>query len=269
MVRAVALLLLVGSGCGKVGEVRNADAAVDAIDAIDAAPDAPMIDGLVAWYRMDVPIPTTGTTGTIVDATGHHDGACDFERCPAFTAFGRLDGAYEFNGIGELFHVPSAAEFEGTQGFTITAWIKRADAPGGCVINKGYQMGDNAWQACISAAAEGQLAFISTDANAADGGDTQAIIAPLLDTSHWYHLALWWDGSISRKATYVDGERVAFTDNVSIVFDSADINIGSDIDFDVGGPKLVGPFRGKIDDVRIYNRALSGTDIDALAHPHP
>jgi hypothetical protein len=256
MVRAVALLLLVGSGaCGKVGAPHDAGApARDAVEAVDALPDAPMIDGLVAWYRMDV-----ATGGTIEDASGHHhDGSCDPARCPAFTLTGKIGGAYVFDGVDDLFHVTSAAELEGPSEFTVTAWVNRAEdtSKDGCVINKSYQAsGANSWQACIRVP-DGQLAFFS---NAEGSGDTQ--ISVKLETSRWYHLALWWDGST--KATYVDGTRVAFTENVPVAFDSADINIGTDLD----GPTLVAPFRGQVDDVRVYNRALSQVELNALQHP--
>jgi len=235
---------------------RDVDAGDGGLDAGDGRVDASAlpIDGLVAWYPMDQAITTTGA---VVDASGHdHGGTCAAGRCPTFDANGRIGGAYMFDGIDDLFHVPSTQELEDTHGFTITAWIKRADsAPSACVINKSYQaFGDNSWQACIRV--DGSLLFYSND----DGTNGDGLNGGTLGTSRWYHLALWWDGS--RKATYVDGTRVAVTENVSILFDSADIDIGSDIDDP--GAKIESPLHGEIDDVRIYNRALSPDEITAL-----
>jgi hypothetical protein len=247
MVRPAVWLLFV-AGCGKVAASGDAGVLPDAA----AAPDAAMIDGLAAWYRMD-----SDTVNVISDSTGRHDGACDAGRCPSFTRNGKLGGAFVFDGVDDLFHVRSAADLEGTQGFTVTAWINHADATDGCVINKSYQgFGANSWQACI-AGDTGELAFFTS----ADNEQDDAQISVVLGTSRWYHIALWWDGHT--KATYVDGSRVAFKDNVPFAFDAGEINIGADIDTST----LVAPFRGMIDDVRIYNRALSPAELVALQTP--
>ncbi len=266
---AISLASLLVASCGPSGPWGGGDG-VDAGDAgVDASdgggdPSAPPIDGLVAWYPMNAAITITAGTGTVVDASGHgHNGTCnsDLGRCPGFDANGRIGGAYTFDGIDDLFYVKSTSELEGHQGVTITAWLKRAsDAPDACVINKSYQMeGDNSWQACINHA--GALLFYSNDEGSATG---DALDGGTVDTSGWHHLVLRWDGS--RKATYVDGARVALTSptkTVSILFDSADIDIGSDIDVNTAA-KLESPFKGQIADVRIYNRALSPDEITAL-----
>jgi len=265
--------MLVAS-CGHLGEIERhpggdvdaGDGGVDAgeggIDASEGGVDASApIDGLVAWYPMDKAIITDSTgIGTVVDASGNHnDGTCDPERCPSFEPNGKIGGAYMFDGSNDLFHVRSTAQLEDRGGFTITAWINRApSAPSACVINKSYlAMGDNSWQACIRD--DGALLFYSNDEGT--NGDGQD--GGTLPASGWHHLALWWDGS--RKATYVDGERVAITPStktVSILFDDAAIDIGSDVDDP--GARIESPLHGEIDDVRIYNRALSPEEITAL-----
>jgi len=91
-----------------------------------------------------------------------------------------------------------------------------------------------------------------------DGDDSQT--SGNVDTGHWHHVALWWDGST--KATYFDGHRIASTPNIKIAFDASDITLGSDID---SGTTLVAPLQGQLDDVRIYNRALRDDELLALA----
>jgi len=54
-----------------------------------------------------------------------------------------------------------------------------------------------------------------------------------------------------------------FKDVAAISFDDSDITIGSDVDAGM----LVDPFNGLVDDVRIYNRALSANELMALTSP--
>jgi hypothetical protein len=246
MVRALWLLWLLG--CGNVEASRDAGADAPA----DAPADASQItEGLIAWYRMDVV-----ANGAVADAAGHHDGACVAMACPGLTGNGRVDGAYLFDGKDELVRVPFAPELNTTTGFTITAWINRNQAGGaGCFVNKIVGDSDaNSWQACVSDAAP--LTFYSTDAN---GTHSQPSIA--LDVGRWYHIALRWDGST--KATYVDGQLEALHAGISIQFDLNDVAIGGDLDKHAPAAW----FDGRIDDVRIYNRALSMDELAALQHP--
>jgi len=173
------------------------------------------------------------------------------------TASGRLGGAYVFDGT-DLIRVPSAPELNTSQGFTVTAWVNRvAGAPDACVVNKGVGTnGNNSWQACIGNG--GGVAFFSAGAN---GAHPDQFSTTLLDPGRWYHIALWWNGTT--KATYVNGSREAADDGIVIAFDDSDITLGVDID----GTMLVDPFNGQLDDVRIYNRALSPTELTELQSP--
>lgn len=252
----MSLLIL---GCGSVAghapdaSVAAADAGDDAV--IDAAADGPSIPAdLVAWYTMD-----TLVHQSVPDATGHSDGTCGRTTCPSLIATGRIGGALAFNGVDQLVRVPSTADLKTANGFTVTVWVNRATGAGNaCIVNKGFgAAADNSWQVCVSAA--GKLSFYSA---AVAGADAQAS-PQVLDTEHWYHVALWWDGASKTKATYIDGQRTA-SGTADIAFDDSDITIGGDVD---PGTAIVAPLAGEVDDLRIYNRALSDTEIAGLASP--
>jgi len=84
-------------------------------------------------------------------------------------------------------------------------------------------------------------------------GVTRQAIAPtpiVLNT--WTHLAATYDGSI--LGLYVNGTRVA-TNTVSGSLPSASGPAW------IGKTPSYGVFQGKVDEVRIYNRALSATEI--------
>ena len=244
---AISLASLLVASCGHFPPDRGGDAPQDA----PAPPDA-AIEGLVAWYPMDVP---PMTDGTFVDASRNgHDGTCDPDlgQCPKWDG-----GAYTFDGVDDWFKVESKPELGGEQGFTIMGWFHCIQNQHVCIVNKGYGSSDeNSWQACLDGMMK--LEFISSDFNTLihDMHDP-------VDTAQWHHLALSWNGSTTKTTTKTktilfDGHPTS-VDGVDIAFDDADITIGSDIHLSTGQPDS--PFKGQIADVRIYNRALPNSDI--------
>lgn len=247
VLRTAALMLLIG--CGSVK-----GAAPDAGGPpIDAAPDdtSRSGNGLIAWYKLDSLVQTTAP-----DATGNADAVCARATCPAATPNGRIDGAFLFNGLDQLLRVASTPSLKTTRAFTVAVWLNRtAGADNACVVNKSFGTnGDNSWQACVNAA--GKLAFFS-----ASSTSSGALLSdPVIAAAEWHHIALWWNGTT--KATYIDGQRTAQND-AAISFDDSDLTIGADVD----GSTVVAPLKGELDDVRIYDRALSDAEIIALAAP--
>jgi hypothetical protein len=79
--------------------------------------------------------------------------------------------------------------------------------------------------------------------------------------NRWYHVAATYNGWVARL--YVDGEEICkdWTWG-SIKMPSAPFTIGGYLDED---GKIVDEMTGLIDDVRIYSRALSASEIKALA----
>ena len=82
----------------------------------------------------------------------------------------------------------------------------------------------------------------------------------------WYHLAVTYDGSRVAKGItlYLDGKPVPLT--VDLDFINQTYNADEPLRLGAGGGS-VGHFSGLIDDVRIYTRDLSATEISILATP--
>jgi hypothetical protein len=81
------------------------------------------------------------------------------------------------------------------------------------------------------------------------------------DLDRWYHIAATYNGWVARL--YVDGEQICKDWTFgSIKMPQTPFTIGSYLDDD---GKIVDEMSGLIDDVRIYNRALSAREIKALA----
>ena len=81
----------------------------------------------------------------------------------------------------------------------------------------------------------------------------------MLKTAHWYHIACTWNSATKENVIYFDGKlRVNGT--------YADDRPPETITITLGASILHGiPFKGLLDEIRVYNRILTLTQIQALA----
>ena len=82
-----------------------------------------------------------------------------------------------------------------------------------------------------------------------------------LTTETWYHVALTWDGG--NYVVYVNGEEKANGSYTGLDALNTVADIGNDGRADDTGRTEA--FNGLLDDVRIYDRALSADDVLGLA----
>jgi hypothetical protein len=208
-------------------------------------PDGSVTGGLVAWYPFD-----DLADGVVTDATGRgHEGACP-AGCPEPTT-GPLGVAAQFDGSGRYVRVPYTPDFRTEAGFTIAVWFRFDGTESGAMVSKPYGPATNTWLLFVlrTPASTFDVAF-ETPPSA-----TLSAPAPVIGT--WHHLAGSWDGTTKRL--YLDGAMVGELPT-SVAFDLDDVLIGADLDADV-----VIPFVGALDDVRIYDRALSTDELVLLA----
>ncbi|MDQ3580592.1 MAG: LamG domain-containing protein [Pseudomonadota bacterium] len=86
------------------------------------------------------------------------------------------------------------------------------------------------------------------------GGDKNLLGGPWLLANTWVHLATTYNGST--QLLYVNGTEVASRAQSG----SIEVSNGA---LRIGGNSLWGEFfQGRIDDVRVYNRALSATQVN-------
>ena len=95
-----------------------------------------------------------------------------------------------------------------------------------------------------------------------------------LDALVWYHLTVTWGPG--HMIFYIDGVMVKDWDNVpvatitNISADPVDLVFGQDlpngiyVDDDVHNVAWGGYFKGKLDDIRLYNRVLAGTEVSSI-----
>jgi len=208
---------------------------------------------LVAFWKLDE------TEGSIAkDRAGDNDGTLHGE--PQWQpAGGKKAGALQFDGIDD--YVSTAFVLDPAAGpFSVFAWVK-GGAPGDVVISQTNGMGGSGETWLGTEPSSGK--FMSGLAAPAVG---RFIPQPLKSESvitdgQWHHIGFVWDGSY--RFLYVDGVEVAkdAAAQASLKYSNGGLYIGAGKTLDAAAF-----FFGLIDDVRIYDVALSAEKIAALAN---
>jgi len=197
--------------------------------------------GLVAAYAFD-----EGTGTGVADASG--SGNAGSIGTAAWTTAGKYGGALSFNGTSARVTVPDAPSLDLTGAMTLEAWVRPTSVGSWRdVVYKGndsyYLMGSSSLQ---SRPAAGGIFSGSY-------GETFGPSALPLDV--WTHLAATYDGQTLRL--YVNGDQVASKPQVGSLAPSTH-------PLQIGGDAIYGQhFAGLIDEVRVYNRALTAAQIVA------
>ncbi|MBN1361859.1 MAG: hypothetical protein JW993_14780 [Sedimentisphaerales bacterium] len=203
---------------------------------------------LVAHYTME---------NDVRDVSGHgYDGTAltgsSFDA--GQTGYGRalvLDGmsGYAELPVGTLIQSLSSASF--------ATWVNWSGSGGAYqrVFDFGTGTDVNMW---LSPNAGGQVRFGITVTGS--GGESRLNRSGSLSTG-WHHLAVTIDGTSNEMDMYVDGSLVASnTTNV------LPMNLGNTTQNWIGRSQYTGDpyFNGSVDDFRIYNRALTGPEVQYL-----
>jgi len=218
----------------------------------------PPLSDMVLWLPFD---------GNYNDISGNGNNmACS--SCPT-SASGKKDGAYQFSGTQWLRRadpnldgaVPGKSSGS-PDDFTITAWV-RLDSLTDRKPIVSKQGGD------ISGNKRGFL-FTATDSEPKpsmevfkDESSSTVLLANTgLSTNTWYHLAVTYDyvtDGTSRIRLYIDGDLDASANNAvgPVQGNPQDLDIGRYY-YNSGYSRYMD---GYIDDLRIYSRALSATEI--------
>jgi len=227
--------------------------------------------GLVGHWRLDE---TSGTT--VFDAAGSVNGTMEGGLDAGNDSVAGMVGrALQFDGNDDTINFGNPAgvfDFGTSQSFTLAAWI-RPDVISGQsrIISRGHWD----WQSGFALWRYGQEIMVGTA-----GGSEAASVLPvtgiITSAGNWYHVAAVFDQSAKTVQVYVNGVARNLTampgtcgSGGSTVFDysacplstatnSQPFHIGSNHENNAENHE------GAIDDVRIYNRALSEADIVQL-----
>jgi hypothetical protein len=210
--------------------------------------------GLVAYWSLDE---GTGTVATDVSGNGHTgtiSGA-------TWTA-GQAGNALSFDGVNDYVSVAdrdSLSPHTGANGeMTVAAWLYIAALPTGNtnLIAKGTS---NNWEYSLYLDTSGWAGFTVWQLNGADYGQNPGgSVSP----NAWHHVAATFKkGQFIR--VYIDGVQAAET----TTFSGDTANGSSPLYFARRGDGQY--FKGTLDEIRLYNRALTASEVQALAGMTP
>jgi hypothetical protein len=211
---------------------------------------------LVAHWMLDE------DTGSITyDSAGGNDGTLNGD--PNWTT-GQVDGALEFDGLGD--HVSFSNNAVTTTELTLSAWANPYGPGGGAMEqNVIFCQRDN------TGGSNHSVIFLSTEvyynlpyASArirSSSGPRQDLEVPMKDYNEWHHYALTVDSN--DLIFYIDGVEVVRAANAQ----SGNYVTAIDQVYIAKhwyGGRTEGLFNGAIDEVRIYDRALSAEEVELI-----
>ena len=196
----------------------------------------------VAWWKMDE-ASWSSTTGEVIDSIGTNHGiginGANTTSTAIFRRAGKFDGSNDYVNMG----LNTNLNITGKK--TISAWVKTSDTNGGIFskVSWGYSL--------------------SLENGYAKGYIKEASIYSVTSTTNvsnnvWHHI-VWVFNSNVAQYIYVDGK---FEKQASASVDSS----GSGTDGRIGYDGILsnGYLNGLIDDVRIYNYALTAGQVQQI-----
>jgi YD repeat-containing protein len=208
----------------------------------NATPPPPAPGGLVAAFGFN-----EGTGTTVADASGNGNGGTISGA--TWTLAGKFGAALSYNGVNNMVTVADANSLDLTTGMTLEAWVNPSEL--GAI-----------WRTAIIKEAGTQLAYAlyghATDTSqpsghANVGTDTWTRGTGPLPVNSWTHLAVTYDGAALKL--YVNGTLASSKPLLGNILTSTGA-------LRFGGNSIWSEwFKGTLDEIRIYNRALAATEI--------
>jgi hypothetical protein len=226
----------------------------------DSGPDGGLEDGgvgdggLVAYYPFN---------GNANDESGNGNNGTVHGAILTEDRFENSESAYAFDGVDDYisrdFNLASGM-FPTEDPFTVVAWFNTsADSPEEQVIVSSHNAGCcDGYHVCIDAFNESRLrCFFNIY-----GEDIPVYSTGAVNDGQWHNVVCMWSDNLIRL--YIDGELHDSTEAVGSV------EYSSEVPFKIGHSAIAEfeddyyHFNGVLDDVRLYTRSLSATQIENI-----
>ncbi len=211
--------------------------------------------GLIDRWKFDLGSGTSAADS----ASGNHTGTLNNGVQWGAGHIGTHDTVYDYTML-EYTDVGTVGT-GGLSAMTVTAWIKSSADSGSYQNIIGVFDGSTGWLVHVRNSSVPVLILL---------GDSSAFFygGPTVTDDTWHHIALVFDGSLTgdsnRLKMYVDGTQITSLTAGGGAIPSTVPTPGS-VNCHIGSADGIGRyFYGGIDDVRIYNRALSGAEITTV-----
>ncbi|MCF7918666.1 MAG: SUMF1/EgtB/PvdO family nonheme iron enzyme [Candidatus Cloacimonetes bacterium] len=204
---------------------------------------------LIAYYPFN---------GNADDESGNGNNGSINGADPVYDRFNSPNSAFEFDGSSDYIEVQDSGSF-GLNEHSLVTWVN-FDATGTRQLILGKHSNDGSWNDPYNIQLRNDHIHYSTRSNSTSVEQfLESDFIPEID--RWYFVAATYDGNT--MSLYINDDTVLTIETEYDHLSSSDSNLrmgcsssGSDYNF----------FDGKIDDVRIYDYALSESEIDNLYH---
>ena len=221
---------------------------IELLPRIEAVSPQNPLEGLVAAYNFN-----EGSGTTVSDASGNGITGNIFGA--TWTTGGRYGNALSFNGSSSYVDLGNPALLQITGSMTWSAWVKAAANPpdDGQIVAKSNNL--SGWQLKTSPDT-GPHTFGST-VSGGTNSFAQRYSTTVRSLNVWYYVAGVYNAAARTLDIYVNGVR----DNGVLIGTVPASQINSAVNVNIGRRNGGYYFNGVIDEVRIYNRALSQAEI--------
>jgi hypothetical protein len=222
-----------------------------------------VLNGLIAYYPFN---------GNVNDESGYSNNGTNYGASPATDRKGNPGRAMSFNGTSNYIQIPTSSSFQSISSeITISAWLKKGSASlQEQIIVSRRDNTDPGIHFVMQISPLAGLLFLTGGVGTPNPGytylQTQTTSYPKLNDGNWHNVvAVHKYGTGTSSALYIDGVLVASTwllvgPNYPVNIKNVDVFIGKQ---NVAPPSS-GFANGYLDDIRIYNRALTLQEIVAL-----
>lgn len=222
-------------------------------ESADSSPASARRGELAAWWKFDE---TSGTTA--IDSSGNGRDAT--LQSGALRATGPIDNAVWLNGANTGFVALPSGVVSTLDDFSITTWVYIHTHTAWARL---FDFGNDTtnYLYLVPASGGGKLHFAITTSGV---NGEQTIEGPALTPGVWHHVAVIHSGSSG--TLYVDGEAVGTNEAMTL----RPSNLGNTTRNYLGKSQWSDPdLNGRMDDFRIYRRALDISEISTLANTRP
>jgi hypothetical protein len=218
---------------------------------------ADITTGLARWWKLD-----DGAGTTAADSSGS-GGTLNLSNAPTWVV-GQVNGGLQFNGTDESASTAASVDLSGTDDITIAFWQNLDATSAGDPIAIEATADFSAVQTAfiINSKSTGQSDSLHTAINNQSGRNDEIITRPTDDV--WVHIAV----TIDKGAAATD--EITFYKNGAVESSTQPVAVNSTNSFGnhtiyIGARNNASLwFKGELDEIRVYSRALSAADVEEL-----